>query len=262
MKRYLTLYYHFFLFSLVSRMEYRFDFVMSALRSLGWVGVTIITYTVLFSQTPNIAGWSKEEVLVLFGIFMIIDESWNAFFSDNLVRLSDYVRLGELDHILLLPLSTQFFVSLRHVLIFTLPNIVIGFCVTGYFLTKLSLDISWWQYLLTAFLAFNGLILLYSLMLLLVTSTFWIVQLRAFWDLYNVMTYGAKYPISFYQNPLHFLFLFIVPLGVVFTFPAEFLVKGLSWELVFLSFALGIGFFFISHKFFYFGLKHYNSASS
>lgn len=262
MRRYLALYYHFFLFSLISRMEYRFDFVMSALRSLGWVGVTILTYTILFTQTSEIAGWSKEEVLVMFGIFMIIDESWNAFFSDNLVRLSDYVRLGELDHILLLPLSTQFFVSLRHVLIFTIPNIIIGFGVALYYLSQLSITISWWQYAISLLLIVNGLFIMYSIMLLFVSLTFWVVQLRAFWDLYEILTYGAKYPIGFYRNPLHFFFLFIIPLGVAFTFPAEFLVKGLSWQVVATAFCVGVGIFVVAHKFFYFGLKQYNSASS
>lgn len=262
MKRYLTLYYHFFLFSLLSRMEYRFDFVMSAIRSLGWVFVTIVTYTVLFTQTQTIAGWTKEEILVMFGIFMIIDESWNAIFSDNLVRLSDYVRLGELDTILLLPLSTQFFVSLRHVLIFTLPNILIGLGVTLYYLSQLSLSLPWWHYLIAIALVINGIMIMYSLMLLFVSLTFWVVQLRAFWDLYEILTYGAKYPVGFYRNPVHFFFLFIVPLGVAFTFPAEFLVKGLSWHIVGIALLVGSGLFVLSHKVFYYGLKRYNSASS
>jgi len=75
-----------------------------------------------------------------------------------------------------------------------------------------------------------------------------------------MLTEGARYPVGFYKEPLHFIFIFIIPLAVIFTFPVQFLVKGLAWEFVLLSFLIGALLFFLSHKFFYFGVKHYNSA--
>ncbi len=262
MKRYITLYLAFIKFSVSSRLEYRLDFIANALRSLGWFFVAIISFNVLFQQTNTIAGWDKNEALTLFGIFMCINEWWYTLFFMNLTRIPEYVQKGDFDSLLLKPISTQFIATMKFFMIFTLPNALLSFFVILYYSSIVSKKISLGDYILTAFLTFNGLMILYSIMLFFVTLSFWIVRLKAFWEIYGVLTEGARYPVDLFKNPLRFVFIYIIPLAVIFTFPAQNLVKTLSPVYLISSFIIGMIFFWVSHKFFYLGIRHYNSASS
>jgi ABC-2 type transport system permease protein len=243
-------------------LEYRFDFVANVLRGLGWIIVSLISFSVIFAQSPTISGWNKHEAFVLFGMYVCLNEMWWMFFSLNLQEIPKKIQSGQLDYELLLPISFQFLTSLRQFLPYSLPNLLVGIGIVIQNMYYSGHSISIVQFFLTILLVINALIILYSVMLALVTISFWIIQFSSFWDLYGVLTEGARYPVNFYKEPLHFIFLFVIPLGIIFTFPAQFLAKGLSWELVVVSFVVGIVASILSHKFFYFGVRNYNSASS
>lgn len=244
------------------RLEYRFDFFLNVLRGLSWMFIGILGFTIIFGQANTIAGWSKHEALLLYGLFVFISELWYTFFFLNITNIPKYVQYGQFDNLILLPLSLQFLVSLKEVLPFALPNALFAMfiIVTQYTALGKSMEIG--SLLVTALLIVNGLAILYSIMFVIATLSFWFIRLHALWEVYQTITEGARYPVDLFKDPLHFIFIFIIPLAVIFTFPAQFLVKGLSWQLVITSFLVGIISFVIAHKFFYFGIKHYNSASS
>lgn len=262
MRRYFRLFFYFFRFSLMERLEYRLDFFLNIARSIGWIFVAIIGFTVIFQNTPVLAGWNKYQALTLYGVFLCINELWYMLFFLNLTRVPYNIQSGQFDYILLLPISTQFLVSLRQVLVFTFPNAVLSLFVIGHYSSLAVEHIPISTYIMTAFLVLNGLIILYSIMFIAVTTSFWIIRLKAFWEFYGLITEGARYPVDIFKDPLHFIFVFIIPLALIFTFPAQLLVRGLSPFLVLTSFIVGIGIFVLAHKFFYFGIRHYNSASS
>lgn len=261
MKKYIRLYYYLFYYSLLSRLEYRMDFIANIIRSLSSILVGLIGFTVIFQNTHYLGGWSKEEALVLFGIFVLINELWYIFFFLNLIRLPTYIQKGELDGLLLKPVSIQFIVSFRYALVFALPNIFIAIFMIWYFSQVIG-QISLMKYVITGLFIFNGVVLLYSMTLMLVTISFWTVRLKAFWEFYRAITEGARYPVDIFKGGLKLFFTFIIPIAVIFTFPAQYLVRDLPISTILITFLIGVIFLFLSHKFFYYGLKHYNSASS
>lgn len=262
MKRYLTLYAHLFRLSFIRRMEYRFDFFLNMLRSFGWLLIGMLGFSILFSQTSTIAGWNKHEAFLLYGLFVFINELWYALFFINITNIPRYVQYGQFDYLILLPVSLQFLVSLKEVLSFALPNAFFAiFIIVGQYVA-LGQSIGAGSLLVAVLLIINGLFILYSIMLLIATLSFWFVRLHAIWEVYQTITEGARYPVDLFKDPLHFIFVYVIPLAIIFTFPAQFLVKGLSWQLVVFSFMVGIGSFVVARKFFYYGIKHYDSASS
>lgn len=262
MKRYLKLYFQFVKFSALQFLEHRVYFFTHLLRSLGWIGVALISFQILFQQSPIIAGWNQNELLLMYGVYMLINETWKALFSENLPTFPELIRLGDFDHILLLPVSTQFVVSLQSFLIFSLPNIIVSLGLIIYAASRLTLHVSMLHVVVAGLLILNGIVILYSIMLFIVTLTFWLIQFNAFDEVYQMLTEGARYPVGFYKEPMHFIFLFIIPLAIIFTFPVQFFLKGLSLEFVILSFVLDAALFSLSYTFFSFGIRHYNSASS
>jgi len=156
MIRYLKLYFYLFKFSCIQYLEHRIDFLTNTLRSLGWIGVALISFAILFQQSNTIAGWNRNELLLMFGMYMLINESWYALFSENLVNFSELIRLGDFDHILLLPVSTQFISSLQNFLVFSLPNIFFSLCLVGYNLHFITRHITGVQYVISGLLVLNG----------------------------------------------------------------------------------------------------------
>lgn len=262
MKQHLLLFYHLLKYSIINRLEYRFDFLLNTLQSFGWLLVSLLSLEVIFSRTPLVAGWSKSEVFTLYGIFMAINTLWVTLFSSNLPKLSKFIQQGDFDFILLKPVSSQFLISLKEITVSTIPSFIVSFFIIFHYARLGSKIIGVGTYMITAALMVNGLIVLYSLILLVTTLSFWVVRMHAFWEFYILVTEGARYPISFFRNPLRFIFTFIIPLLVIFTIPAQTLVKATSIETILISFMIGAVLFTLSNRFFYFGIKHYNSASS
>ena len=262
MKKYIRLMSAFITYSLQGKLEYRFDFFINILRSVGWLFVGIFSFQVLFAQSDVIGGWNKAEAMSLFGIFIVITHVWYMFLAPNLLGFSEMIRTGDFDFVLMKPVSTQFVISLKETYIYSVANLLLGVGIILYYSSQVARDVNLFTVLIAMLLIGNGLLILYSLMLAIVTLSFWIINFSSFWHVYEVFTEGARYPVSFFKNPLRFLFTFILPLSIMFTLPAEFLVKEVSWWIVLFAFLVGGVCFYLSSKFFYFGIRHYNSASS
>jgi ABC-2 type transport system permease protein len=80
--------------------------------------------------------------------------------------------------------------------------------------------------------------------------------------IYRDFTSLMRIPVDFFSDSLRFLFTFILPLGVMFTFPAKVLMGLLDPSYVLLSVGLSIVSLYLSIKFWGVSLKYYQSASS
>jgi ABC-2 type transport system permease protein len=69
----------------------------------------------LYSQTTTIGTWTQWQVVLLVGASNFIQQIYQAFFLMNCTNLSELVRTGKMDFLLLLPVNTRFIVSLRQV---------------------------------------------------------------------------------------------------------------------------------------------------
>ena len=70
---------------------------------------------VIYRHTDHIGTWTKWQVVLLIGASHFIQQLFTALFLINCTKLSENVRTGELDFLLLLPVNTRFLVSLRQV---------------------------------------------------------------------------------------------------------------------------------------------------
>jgi ABC-2 type transport system permease protein len=80
--------------------------------------------------------------------------------------------------------------------------------------------------------------------------------------IYRDLTALMRIPVDVYIEPLRSLFTFVLPLGIMFTFPPKFLMGLLSWQTIVLSFAISPLSLLLSLFFWRYSLRHYQSASS
>src|SRR4030095_9943623 len=137
--RYLKLYCELWKNSIVREMTFKANFLLWIAVELLWFGLQLTFITVIYSHTDHIGDWTKWEVVLLIGASHFIQQIFQAFFLTNCVELSELIRTGRLDFMLLLPLSTRFIISLRKVDLGGFANAASAVAVMVYALSRLHL---------------------------------------------------------------------------------------------------------------------------
>src|SRR5436190_17625348 len=157
-------------------MGFKANFLLWIFVELLWFALQLTFITVIYQHTDRIGDWSKWEVVLLMGASHVIQQIFQAFFLTNCTQISELIRTGKLDFMLLLPISTRFIVSLRQVDLGGFVNAGSAVAVIVYALRQLGRVPSWGEAF--GFVAFVvlGILIHYSLMFLLTTVSFWTVR--------------------------------------------------------------------------------------
>jgi ABC-2 type transport system permease protein len=242
--------------------EYRVNFLLGIAERLAQVVVAVLSVLIMFRFTQRVAGWSAMQVLLLVGIYRIAEGLLNLQIAPNMMALSGYIRKGDMDFLLLRPLSTQFLVSFR---LMTLPetiNVLIGLALALYASHLAHIQITLGG--LAAAVAFGlcGLILLYALWLFTVTWSFWLVKVDTLDTLFYGMFEAGRYPVSFFKGAIRALLTFVVPVAFATTFPAEAVQGKVELPLLFAGIGLSAVALLGTSLFWRYAVQHYSSASS
>jgi ABC-2 type transport system permease protein len=263
LKRYGSIYLTLWRNSIIREMSFKTNFLLWIVVELLWFSLQLAFIAVIYSHTDRIGDWTKWQVVLLMGTAHFIQQIFQAFFFTNCVELSDLIRTGRLDFMLLLPVNTRFLLSLRKVDLGGFANAASALVVVGYALNQLALVPSVAQVIGFLLLAVTGILIHYSLMFLLSTISFWTVRAQGIvWGYYSLFNI-ARLPDAAYRGFFRAFFTFVLPMVLVANVPAKVLVAKLhsSWELVVLVIVM-IVCAVISEIGWRFSVKHYTSASS
>ncbi len=176
MMRYPRLWRQFAVNAIVREAEYRVNLLLSVLEGLAQVTLAILTLLLLYRFTPRVAGWTAADVLILLGIYRIVDGIISLQLAPNMLAIGPAIRRGDMDFLLLRPVSTQFLVSLRLLEIPEAINIVIGLGLTVYAIHLAGAHPSLGGILAAALFCGCGILLLYALWFTTVVLAFWLIQ--------------------------------------------------------------------------------------
>jgi len=115
LNRYLGIYGALWRNSVIREMQFKTNFVLWIIVELLWFALQLTFITVIYSHTDHIGDWTQWQVILLIGTSNFIQQLFTAFFLSNLVQLSELIRTGRLDFMLLLPINTRFVISLRQI---------------------------------------------------------------------------------------------------------------------------------------------------
>jgi ABC-2 type transport system permease protein len=249
--------------SLVREMTFKTNFVLWIIVELMWFALQITFISVMFLHTESIAGWSKWQVVLLIGTSHFIQQLFQAFFLINCTNLSELVRTGKLDFLLLLPVNSRFVVSVRQLDLGAFVNAGTAVAVMVYAARQLGLTPDVAQLLGFVVLCGVGIVIHYSLMFLLASVSFWTVQAQGIvWAYYNLFNI-ARLPDSAFRGAFRAVFTFALPMLLVSNVPAKLLADRLSspWEMLLLLGMSGVC-FVVSEAGWRLSLRRYTSASS
>lgn len=263
LKRYGSIYGALWQNSVMRDMQFKVNFLLWIVVEFLWFGLQLTFVAVIYSHTDQIATWSKWEVVLLTGASQFIQQFFHAIFLNNIVALSEHVRTGRLDFMLLLPINSRFLISLRTVDLGSFVGASGGLVVMGYACLKMGLIPSWFQIFGFLLLCLAGVMIHYSLMFLLACISFLSVKAQGIvWGYYNLFNI-ARLPDSAFHGMFRMVFTFVVPMLLVSNVPVKLLADKLSSprEIVSLL-AMAVLCLGISEIGWRWTIKRYTSASS
>ena len=260
--RYFRLYRAFVLNCLARTMEFRAQFFAGIVGYAIWTGVSLVFIGVVFGQVGAVRGWTRDQMWVLYGTYVVLESFCYGILGPNMFRFSGLVRDGGLDLILTRPVNTQFFVSTRYLDLNGWLNSVLGLALIGIGLSRLGVVPSLWHWLMWAVLLACGFIMAYALWFACVTVAIWAVKLEGIAVVFDPMMQMARFPIQIYPGRILTFLTIGVPVAFLTTFPTQALLGQLAWPVVVAALAMALLLGGLSAQFFGFALRFYGSASS
>jgi ABC-2 type transport system permease protein len=226
------------------------------------IGTSIGAVLVMFGHTTTMNGWTLPQMIVLLGVYYVIQGGVSLVFSPSFERLMEHVRVGTLDFHLLKPVNTQFLVSTRHLKVIRGADLVLGLIVVIVGLVQVGEQVGIAQALLFALSVVFGWMLVYSLILGLVTLSFWFVRVENLLAIFWAFTEAGRFPVDVYPLWLRVSLSTIVPIGIAVTAPANVIAGRMDWIAVALlgaGTALTVG---LASALWRWGLRSYTGASA
>jgi ABC-2 type transport system permease protein len=246
--------------SVLLALQYRLEFAVEAFMSLFWTATALIPLLALYESRPRIAGWSRDEALIVVGFFTALKGVLEGMIQPSLSAVVEHVRKGTLDFVLLKPVDAQFLVSTSKIDVFKGVHLLTGLGLVAWALRALG-RVPGPLAIVTALALFAvGALLLYSLHLLVVALAFKVVKVDNLSFLFSSAYDAARWPSSVFRGSLAIFFTFVMPLAVMTTFPALALLGRLPLRSLGLALALGAAFGIGSRVAFVRALAGYTSA--
>lgn len=249
--------------SVVREMSFKINFLLWIGVELLWFALQLVFITVIYQHTDRIGTWSKWEVVLLLGASQFIQQVFIAFFLTNCAQISELIRTGKMDFMLLLPVNTRFIISLRQVDLGGFVNAASALVIMGYAAHRLHLTPSGFQMAGFLFLCVAAILVHYSLLFMLATVSFWTVRAQGIvWGYYNLFSL-ARWPDVAFHGFFKGFFTYVIPMLLVANVPVKLLSDRLRspWEMLVLV-GMSAVCFVLSELVWRFSLRHYTSASS
>lgn len=262
MKRYLHILIIFYKAAILADLEYRTNFIVNLLLSLVSVSWSVAGVAVFFLHTDEIRGWDFYGLMVVLGLFLFFLGLVDVFLAPNVRDLIEHIRLGTMDFILTKPINAQFHASLRRINIWRLTDVLLGLGIVVYSVNQSALQPTAPTILLFIALCLCAVVIMYALVMLLITSAFWFVQVDNVMELLFTFYEAGRFPVTIFPAWIRAVLTFVVPVAFVTTVPAAILLGRMSWLFGLYSLAATVLLFSLSALFWRYAVRHYSSASS
>ena len=245
---------------LATEMEYRLNFVLATVSSLGNLAGSAFGIFLVFNAGGDMGGWSWHEALVVMGMFTILEGVSNTWLRPNLREIVRHVRQGTMDFVLLRPVDSQLWLSTRHISLWGFPDIVFGIAIIGYAGANLGLGpLDYAQGIVPLAV---GTTILYSLWFILSSSSIWFVRVHNLTSVLRGVLEAGRFPVAAFPATYRVVFTFVIPIAFLTTVPAAAIVgRSRDYGLP-LAVLLAAGLFALSRFFWKYALRFYTSASS
>jgi ABC-2 type transport system permease protein len=248
--------------SLKQNLEYRADLIIGILSFVAVQAVGLLSIRLIYNYIPDIAGWSFNELLLIYGLFQI-PRGIDHLFTDNLWMVSNMVRKGTFDQILTRPLNPLFHVVAQRFQIEAFGELLLGIGILLYVFPMLGIQLVPLQLLILVVFILIGSFIYTAIKLFATTLSFWFKNSFPIMVTIYDMALFTQRPLAIYPLAMQFLLSYIIPFAFTAYFPAVYLLRDVQvWTLLLQAFAVTVTILILSYRFWLLGISHYESAGS
>jgi ABC-2 type transport system permease protein len=206
----------------MARLSYKVDFFAAIVANIAATlsGLLFIVFLINGQTVTSIQGWSREEVLFIYGYSMISMSIFSTF-AINLYQFGDrYVIQGQFDRVLLRPVNSLFQVIFESFNLDTFGTFLTGIGVLVYSSRKLEIHFGLVDVLWLIASTISGAIILISVFVTVASVSFHFedrIGISA--PVYNMINFG-RYPVSIFNRTLQFILSWLIPFAFVAFYPA------------------------------------------
>ncbi len=262
MTRYLRLLRLFASTELQFALAYRVNLALEIMQMIVVAGTSVAAVLVLFSYTTVMNGWTLGQMIVLLGVYYVVQGAEELVMQPSFERFMEHVREGTLDFILLKPVNSQFMVSFRHFQTVQALQVVLGLVITVVGVLRLAGTVTVASALSFALTLACGFVLIYALLLVLSTLAFWFVRVDNLLAIFWAFIDAGRFPVDIYPGWLRITMSTVIPVGIAVTVPAKAIAGLVDPQTVTLVLAATVAAFLISRAFWRRGLRAYTGASA
>lgn len=211
--------------------EYRADFWIGIVGAMLQQAAGLVFISALFSQIPEVEGWTVWNIAVLYGLTMI-PKGLTELFCDGPWTLRAKVNSGEFDRVLVRPISPALQSATAIVSIHGFGQLILGIVVLIMGLSRSAFDISWWT--------IPYLLVIIAASAVMISALNFAINMIGFWEpsaqsalptMLALMIDFAKFPLDIFNVVIKGLVTIVIPYAFISYFPALLLLgKETSWR--------------------------------
>ena len=245
-----------------ARMQYRADFIISSIGMVFISLATILTFRVLFNSIPTLVGWSFDEIVFIYGFFMLAVTPLQLFF-DHIWQLRYHVQEGTFIKYYFRPLNMMFYYMSEMVDLKGIVQVFLGFGALIYASARLGLVWTPLRVLLLFVMLFSSSMVTISILTMAACTCFWTTNSFPVMALALKIRDFAQYPMTVFEGFFRFIFTYVIPIGFVAFYPAQLFLRPEDVSpLVYISPLVGIGFFALAYVIWTKGVNSYTGTGS
>jgi ABC-2 type transport system permease protein len=244
--------------ALAYRVNTLIDFVVSII----WLTWELLSLSIIYNNTETVGGWTNGDMLVLLGVWKILHTLIFAVIYPSTEYFNKAVQQGTLDYVFLMPVNSQFLVSINRITVWQMHNLLQAAVMIPLGLSMTQHAIQMWDVVAFGLLAICGILLIYSLWIVLIAAVFWFTKFDNNVTILSALMDAGRFPASVYPIWLRILITFVVPIAAATTVPVQALRGELPlWQIgLWVLFAVAV--FWVSSRIWRAGVRQYSGASA
>lgn len=235
MKKTFHIFFLFSKYSIKSTLQNRFSTILFIIGKLVRFSIFFFFISYLLQKTQVLAGYTFHQTLIFFLTYNVIETIAQLLFRE-VYRFGPLVVSGELDTILIKPYHPFLRILVGGVDPLDMFTLVIYLALLIYFILSAGVQII----LLIPYIALiiNALIIATSFHIAVLALGVLTTEVDHTIMLYRDITRLGTFPIDIYKEPLKSILTFVIPIGIMMSFPVKSLFRILSFPLLTFSITL------------------------
>ena len=260
MKKYLKVLWIFTFNSFQSQLLTRWAVLLFLISKLLRFFIFVVFIVLLLNKTNTLASYTLNQTLFFFLTFSLIDSLVQTIFRE-VYRFRPAIINGTFDFYLIKPFSPLFRALATGPDIIDLILLVPLFGAIVYFMIQLNISDPL-RVGIYIFLIFIALIISLAFHILVLSLAVFTTEIDHAILVYRDITGMGRFPMDIYREPLRGILTYLLPVGIMMSFPVQALIGILSPVLILYAAVFAFILLFAAMKVWNISLQHYSSASS